>query len=90
MLCASATLVQSHEKRRQKERGLEGRKRGEDAAAPDAAGAALGSMGLVAFAAAILAGDKEAPWVNLVLASVVWVATATYCWWIYKRRIVRG
>lgn len=85
MLCASATLVQSHERRRKKEAGLLGKRRGEDAAALDAAGAALGSVGLLAFAATVRLTVTAAPWGCLALASLVWAVTAASCWWAYKR-----
>jgi hypothetical protein len=85
MLCASATLVESHERRRKTEIGLQGKRRGEDAAALDAAGAALGSMGLVAFALTVFLVNAAAPWSSLALASLAWAATAGSCWWTYKR-----
>lgn len=85
MLCASATLVQTHERRRKKEAGLTGDRRGADAAALDAAGAALGSVGLTAFAAVILRTNALAPWSCLALASLAWAVVAGYSWWIYKR-----
>ncbi|MDB5621157.1 hypothetical protein [Tardiphaga sp.] len=85
MLCASATLVESHERRHKSEAGLEGRRRGKDAAALDAAGAALGSIALVAFAATVLLVGSLAPWGSLVLASLAWAVTAACSWWAYKR-----
>lgn len=48
---ASATLLEKHERQRKQQKGLHGEKRGVDAAAVDAMGAAMGSLGLVAFAA---------------------------------------
>jgi hypothetical protein len=50
IFCASATLIEKHEIRRKREAGLDGRRRGEEAAALDAAGAALGALGMLAFA----------------------------------------
>lgn len=85
MLCASATLVEAHERRRKREIGLQGKRRGEDAAALEAAGAALGSMGLVAFALTVFLVNAAAPWSSLALAALVWAATAGSCWWTYKR-----
>jgi hypothetical protein len=85
MLCASATLVQSHERRRKKEMGLQGNKRGRDAAALDAAGASLGSIGLIAFAGTVLFFTKTSPWAGLAVASPAWAATSICCWWAYKR-----
>jgi hypothetical protein len=85
MLCASATLVQTHERRRKNEAGLKGDRRGADAAALDAAGAGLGSIGLTAFAAVVLLTNASAPWSSLALASLAWAVAAGCCWWIYKR-----
>jgi hypothetical protein len=85
MLCASATLVDSHERRRKREAGLEGSGRAKDAAALDAAGAAAGSVALLTFAAVIFALSPRAPWTALCLATIAWCATAVSCWWIYKR-----
>src|SRR5262249_7072198 len=42
--CASATLIEKHEIRRKRKAGLAGVRRGQQAAALDAAGAALGSV----------------------------------------------
>lgn len=86
MLCASATLVDSHERRRKNDAGLEGQQRGRDAAALDAAGAALGSIALVAFAATVLLTVDQPALSSLALASLVWVTTACCCWWVFKRR----
>src|ERR1700721_3361743 len=46
---ASVTLIEKHERERKEKLGLAGQRRGTDAAALDAAGAALGSVGLAAF-----------------------------------------
>ena len=50
IFCASATLIEKHEIRRKREVGLDGRRRGQGAAALEAAGAALGAIGMLAFA----------------------------------------
>src|SRR3978361_356983 len=49
IFCASATLIEKHERERKQKRGLAGMQRGTDAAALDAAGAVFGSFGLAAF-----------------------------------------
>ncbi|HTY67439.1 MAG TPA: DUF3147 family protein [Alphaproteobacteria bacterium] len=49
IFCASATLIEKHERRRKARQGLTGARRGRDAAALDAAGAALGSVALAGF-----------------------------------------
>ncbi len=46
---ASATLVEKHERERKEKVHLRGGRRGREAAALEAVGAALGSLGLVAF-----------------------------------------
>jgi len=85
MLCASATLVQSHEERRKRSEGLRGAKRGRDAAALEAAGAALGSFGLASFAAAMLLLSAVPAWYRLLVAAVAWAGTAGGAWIAYKR-----
>ncbi|MBB4259920.1 hypothetical protein [Bradyrhizobium sp. CIR3A] len=50
IFCASATLIEKHEIRRKREAGLAGKRRGQMAAAVDAAGAALGALGMLSFA----------------------------------------
>jgi hypothetical protein len=47
---ASATLIEKHERQRKQKEDLHGKERGTDATAIDARGAAIGSLGLVAFA----------------------------------------
>jgi len=47
---ASATLIEKHEKQKKERKGLRGTKRGRLAAGVDAAGAAMGSGGLLLFA----------------------------------------
>lgn len=85
MLCASATLVQSHEQRRKRSEGLRGAKRGRDAAALEAAGAALGSFGLTSFAAVMLLLSAVPAWCRLLVAAVAWAGTAGGAWIAYKR-----
>src|SRR6185369_4068112 len=47
---ASATLIEKHEKQKKEENGLTGTRRGREAAGIDAAGSAMGSVGLFVFA----------------------------------------
>ena len=49
IFCASSTMIEKHERQRKQEHNLNGERRGTDAAALDARGAALGSIGLMAF-----------------------------------------
>lgn len=57
---ASATLIEKHVERREKT-GLSGTRRGKEAAALDAAGAALGSIGLAAFGLVIWLTIVQSP-----------------------------
>jgi len=47
---ASATLIEKHERQKKTTKGLHGQERGTDAAALDALGTAMGSIGLAVFA----------------------------------------
>jgi len=84
---ASATLLEKHERQRKQQKGLHGEKRGVDAAAVDAMGAAMGSLGLVAFAAVCwwFIPRCAAAWV-LAAATLVWGLAAGCTWVIRKRR----
>jgi hypothetical protein len=76
IFCASATLVEKHERDRKRKKGLRGEERGRRAAALDATGAGWGSLALALFAAVIW---KVAPFgaaFSLALASVVWLSAA--------------
>jgi len=87
IFCASATLVERHERNRKQRLELPGRKRGLRAAALDAAGACLGGFGLIGFGAVIWRIGSTAPITSLVLASAVWGGIAVTLWWI--RRYLR-
>lgn len=85
MLCASATLIDAHERRRKREAGLNGVRRGRNAAALDSAGAAVGSLALAAFAVTVYSTSSRDPWISLGLAALTWCVTAILCWSLYKR-----
>src|ERR1700727_2533033 len=84
---ASATLIEKHERRRKQEKGLRGEERGTDAAAIDALGAAMGSLGLVTFAGICwwLIPKYPAP-VALGGATVAWLLVSFSIWIIRQRR----
>jgi hypothetical protein len=82
---ASATLIEKHARERKEKAGLSGVRRGRDAAALDAVGAALGSLGLAAFGAVIwLEIERSAP-VALLLATAAWLAVAVLGWAVRRR-----
>ena len=86
IFCASATLIESHERRAKEKAGLDGWRRGQQAAALDAAGAGLGSMGLAAFAAtfyALVAASVSGAFVAAILAWAVVSVSA----WLLRRKL---
>lgn len=88
MFCASATLIERHEIRRKKDAGIRGVRRGREAAALDAAGAALGSIAMICFAATFLAMSSFGAVAAFAGASIVWIFMALGAWhlrWALKR-----
>ena len=83
IFCASATLIASHEQQRKHRAGLHGQRRGQQAAALDAAGAALGSMGMFAFALVFsMLVDREIS-IAFVAALAAWVMISVGAWWAW-------
>ena len=84
---ASVSLVESHERARKREIGVDGTRRGRMAAAIDAAGAALGCAGLVLFAVVVW---KLLPHLNaalvIALACCVWLIATLLLWEVRKQR----
>jgi len=81
---ASATLIEKHERERKEKAGLAGGRRGKEAAALDAAGAVLGSVGLAAFAVVIWLLTEQSPSLALVLAAAAWLAVAVLGWLVRR------
>ena len=83
---ASATLVEKHERERKEEEGVQGAERGRQAASLDAAGAAMGSLGLLVFALFVW---KLLPllhaWIVLPLATLVWLGVSVMVWVLRKK-----
>jgi Protein of unknown function (DUF3147) len=82
---ASATLIEKSERDKKRRHGLNGARRGRKAASVDAAGAAMGCIGLVAFG---LIAWRMLPSVNaaIVLGSATagWLVISGLAWWIRK------
>jgi len=90
IFCASATLIERHEIRRKREAGGEGTRRGREAAALDAAGAALGSLAMIGFAAAFLALSSSRASVAFAGARAVWLLIAIGAWRLREARLSAG
>lgn len=86
---ASVTLVEKHQIKRKREKGLRGELRGADVAAADAIGTALGSLGLLAFAMTTAFCIRHlSPWFVLSGGALVWFLVAFLIWLARKRRKV--
>jgi Protein of unknown function (DUF3147) len=78
---ASATLIEKHEIRKKRKTGLDGTRRGSQAAAVDAVGAAIGSVGLIGFAGfSWLLLEDHNPWIVLFSTTAVWLSLSTIVW----------
>lgn len=78
---ASASLIEKHEKQKKQKVGLKPGHRGTDAAALDAAGATMGSIGLLTFAAVMwkfLPGHSSG--LIFALANIAWLAVSVAIW----------
>lgn len=86
IFCASATLIEKHERERKARKGLKGSERGRGAAALDAAGAAWGSAALIIFACVVWAEADGMATVVLGFAGLVWLIAAT-AFWFFRRSL---
>jgi hypothetical protein len=83
---ASATLIEKHEKQKKERAGLHGCARGRKAAAVDAAGDAIGSLGLLSFAwlvQRLLPGHRA--WQVLLGSTGIWLAVSLLLWEMRNR-----
>lgn len=93
---ASATLIEKHEKEKKQQQGLHGTVRGRQLASVDAAGAAMGSVGLTVFGwlvSELIFGHRS--WMVLLGATTAWLGVSVLMWVIRKhlssfRRAKRG
>jgi hypothetical protein len=88
IFCASATLIEKHETRRKRDAGLRGSRRGQQAAALDATGAALGSIGMAAFAASFAFLVSRSVTAAFAGACAAWGLGALGAWgiWLWSRQ----
>ncbi len=84
---ATITLVEKHERERKEQAGLSGSRRGEEVASLEAAGAALGSIGLMAFAAVIWLTIPTMTWLAFLAACAAWIVVSLLMW--FARRPLR-
>lgn len=84
IFCASATLIEKHDRKRKARKNLEGAKRGRGAAALDAAGAAWGSLALVIFAWIVWSLAERGAALALGFAGVAWLIGAVGLWFLRR------
>ena len=89
IFCASATLVEKHERDQKARKGLHGEERGRCAAALDAIGAGWGSLALAVFAITVWTMAPFGAAASLGLASAAWVLVALGFFFL-RRKIRRG
>jgi hypothetical protein len=85
IFCASATLIEKHEIRRTREAGLTGGRRGQLAAAVDSAGAALGAIGMLAFAIVFSLTAETSVATAFMGASCAWPAVSIAAWHLRRK-----
>jgi hypothetical protein len=84
---ASASLIEKQEKEKKAQFGFDGTKRGRVAAGLDAAGATMGTVGLMVFAVVSWKLLPQLPTcLTLFIATLAWAGTAATAWMICRRR----
>jgi hypothetical protein len=87
---AGASLLEAHEKRKMAKAGLDGTEQGREAASVDAAGASIGCIGLIVFAAVTW---RELPghnaYVVIFIATSAWLLVSVGVWYARKSRWFR-
>jgi hypothetical protein len=76
IFCASATLIEKHERERKEAGGLQGVRRGQQAAALDAAGAGWGSIALGVFGLCVWWLAPASSVGSLCAAAIGWLTVA--------------
>ena len=83
---AGATLIETHEREKKEKQGIQGTARGSEAVSIDAAGSAIGSIGLLIFAVLVWKMlPNHSPWFVLAAATLTWLAVSVLVWQIRKR-----
>jgi hypothetical protein len=87
---AGACLVESHEKQHKARAGIDGTQRGHTVAGIEAAGAAIGCIGLASFGLLCwLCLPRLSPMAVFALATLAYLVLSIAFWWLRKTRIFR-
>ena len=84
VFCASATLIEKHERARKQKVGLNGFRRGTDATALNSSGAAVGSIGLGAFALVVWLASVALGFIGLVFGAMAWAVVSIAAWCLQR------
>lgn len=80
---ATATLIERHEREKKRQKGLTGEPRGRDAAALEATGSALGSIGLLFWRPPVDRAEHH-PWLVFLAATIIWVVASIGLWFFHR------
>lgn len=78
-------MIEKHEIRRKEKAGLGGGRRGQTAAALDAAGASLGAIGMVAFAVVFWMVVQSSIAIAFIGASLAWLIVSVAAWFLRRQ-----
>lgn len=82
---ASATLIEKHEKEKKDGHGEQGSDRGKEAASADAAGSAMGSLGLLVFAVLVWKlMPSHTAWLVIPSATLSWLFVSVLLWYVRR------
>jgi hypothetical protein len=87
---ASVTLIEEHEREGKERLGMRGSRRGKEAAALEATGAAIGSFGLASFGIVIWLTVAMSPWLALIFAGAAWLVVSVLLWSLWQFRTRRA
>lgn len=83
---ASATLIESHEKKKMARIGHDGTRRGRDVAAVEAEGTALGCIGLSAFAVTVWQMlPRTSAVLTFLCATCMWMIVSAAGWYLRRK-----
>ena len=83
---AAATLIEKHENQKKQREGLDGSRRGREAAAIYAAGTGMGTTGLLVFATIVWRFlPDHLTWIVLLSGTLAWFVVSATMWQIRSR-----
>ena len=84
---ATASLIEKRQRDEKRGSGIDGTRRGRLAAGVDAAGSAMGSVGLIGFAIVCWRFLRDLPpWLTISGATMLWAAVSAAVWFVRKRQ----